>query len=905
MDIHLKIHYKTIPGEQIFISGAGKHFGNWEIDKAIKLSYSDDGFWSTKFVISKSTKELVYKYLLINHNGTVSWEFGDARKLILKGLGDSPVFAVENWRAPSNEDKVFYSSAFCKVIMKPDIQQEKGISQAKKILQFKISVPRIGKGFQLCVSGNQKQLGNWNKSNPLLLTSGDDFPVWTASINAANLKFPIRYKYGIYDLEKKEIATFEAGFDREITEYPTNEETFQFIRSDETFVYPVGNWKGAGVAVPVFALRSDNGFGVGEFSDLIDFIDWAREAGMKMVQILPVNETIASHGWLDSYPYKSISVMALHPIYLNLNKIGTLKDKKQMAEFASLQKSLNQLDHVDYPEVLRIKSKYYKLIYDQEKTTFFESEDYKNFFVKNKSWLIPYAAFVYLRDKMKSPDFRKWKKHSKYNKSVIEKISLPGSDEWDDIAVHYFIQFHLDKQLREVSDYARNNGIVLKGDIPIGISPDSVEAWTEPHLFNLDAQAGAPPDSFAIKGQNWGFPTYNWEKMAKDNYCWWRKRLQKMAEYFDAYRIDHILGFFRIWEIPTNAVEGVLGYFNPSMPLSAYEIEQFGFGFNYDRMVRPYIRHHLLYPIFGDYTYEVIDLFLENTDYESYRMKDDFDSQLKVNKYFLKGIEEEDLSDKNRKIRNGLFDLISNVIFVQTAYDNYHPRITLHHTSSFADLDSYTQDRLKELYNHFYYKRHDDFWYQKGMEKLPAIVDASNMLVCGEDLGMVPDCVHPVMDKLSILRLEIQRMSKNPKIKYAHPANAPYLSVCTTSTHDMSTIRGWWEENRESTQLFFNQELGMEGEVPFFAEPWICRLIINQHIHSPAIWTIFPIQDLIAMDGNLRWDKTHLEKINEPSNVRHWWRYRMHQSISTLKNAHQLNALINGLINDSGRNANY
>jgi 4-alpha-glucanotransferase len=452
-----------------------------------------------------------------------------------------------------------------------------------------------------------------------------------------------------------------------------------------------------------------------------------------------------------------------------------------------------------------------------------------------------------------------------------------------------------------VADYARASGLVLKGDIPIGISPNSMEAWTEPHLFNLEAQAGAPPDSFSVKGQNWGFPTYNWGRMATDNYAWWKMRLQKMAEYFDAYRIDHILGFFRIWEIPTDAVEGILGAFNPALPLSAGEIQNHGIYFDYERMLKPYIREHIVKNMFEEYAREVMDTFLEDTGHGIFQMKEQFNTQKKVNSFFLNGIEEEDLTDTSRKIRDGLFDLIANVLFVQTGYDQYHPRITLQFTSSYAELDDFTKERLNQLYNHFFYNRHEEFWYHKGMEKLPAIITASNMLVCGEDLGMVPDCVHPVMDHLAILRLVIQRMPSNPKIRFAHPADAHYLSVCTTSTHDMATIRGWWEENRETTQLFFNQELGNYGEAPTHAEPWVCQQIINQHVYSPAMWTIFPVQDLLAMDEELRWKETHKEQINDPSNVRHRWKYRMFQSVDALKNANKLNKLIRRLLEDSGR----
>ena len=905
MKIQFNIQYNTSPGQNVCICGSLDAIGNWSSSDALYMHYSPGGQWSIEIEIPKKTEHFAYKYVIVNNDGHAIWEWGQARKFNVSELNTPVAILKEYWHSPANEEKVMFSSAFNDAIMKPLPGIKPGKSGAKKTLQFNIQVPRIGQGYQVCVLGNQKKLGNWNKNEPLLLASGNNFPDWSGSIGLSGLSFPITYKYGIYDIEKGETVTVEEGFDRKIDAIPDKEEEFVFVQSDVSFRYPLGNWKGAGVSVPVFSLRSDTSFGVGDFMDLIDFIDWAKDVGMKMVQILPVNETIASHNWLDSYPYKSISVMALHPIYMNLDKLGTLRNKELEEDFKIKQQELNAETHVNYPEVLRLKSRYFKLIFDQQKSTFFDKQDYIEFFETNKDWLVPYAAFVYLRDKMKSPDFREWEKYSQYDEKAIAKLSKPESDAWDDIAIHYFIQYHLDKQLREVTAHARSKGVVLKGDIPIGISPNSVEAWTEPHLFHLDAQAGAPPDDFAVKGQNWGFPTYNWEAMASEEYNWWKSRLQKMAVYFDAYRIDHILGFFRIWEIPIHAVEGLLGYFNPALPMSAQEVQQFGIAFDYERMVKPYIRHHLLQGIFGDYTQEVIDEFLEDTAYGEYRMKEEFDTQLKVNKHFLNGIEEEELTDKKRLIRDGLFSLIANVIFVQTGHDQWNPRISLNSTSSFAELDEYTRGHLSRLYIHYYYERHDAFWHQKGMEKLPTIIMASNMLVCGEDLGMVPDCVPPVMDKLNILSLEIQRMSKNPKARFAHPADAPYLSVCTTSSHDMSTIRGWWEEDKDLIQKFYNSDLGNQGEAPFFAEPWLCQQMITQHLHSPAMWTTFPIQDLIAIDGDLRWHETHEEQINQPSNVRHKWRYRMRQSIDDLKNAINFNQLLRILIDESGRNSDY
>ncbi len=906
MKITLTIHYQTIPGQEIYISGSSRLFGQWDVSQAQKMIYQGNGFWKISIKTNQKSGRIEYKYMMKADSGYEVWEWGSNHFIDIKNETIKELIIDDLWRNPPAEEKALFTSSFSKVIMNPRINRESVSEiQADQIFQFKIEVPRITSEYKVCILGNQDQLGNWDRKKAFILECGNDFPLWTGQLNAAELKFPLQYKYGIWDIKKKEVVTLEDGHDRQLPEISMTNSSFIYIKTDSHFRFPLGLWKGAGVSVPVFSLRSENSFGVGEFNDLFDFIDWAKQTGLKMVQILPVNETIASHNWLDSYPYKSISVMALHPIYLNLDNIGPLNDEKLMAEFAEQQKLLNKNSEVDYPEVLRHKSRYYKLIFDQDGAKLFKSNEFKQFFKANKEWLVPYAAFVYLRDKYKSPDFRNWGEYSIYNPAKIEKLCSPKSYAWEDIAVHYFIQYHLDKQLKEAANYARKNGIILKGDIPIGISPNSVEAWTEPHLFNLSAQAGAPPDDFAVKGQNWGFPTYNWEEMAKDGYQWWIKRMEKMTDYFDTYRIDHILGFFRIWEVPTDAVEALLGHFNPALPMSAKEVGHYGLYFNHERFSKPYIRHHLLKPLFGESTETVIHEFLDDLGHGHYKLKDEFNTQQKINQHFLKNIEEEDLNEQNRKIRDGLFDLVSNVLFVSTGEDQWHPRISMQKTSSYAELDDWTKEQLNNLYVDYFYKRHENFWYRKGMEKLPVIVSVGNMLVCGEDLGMIPDCVPKAMSELGILSLEIQRMPKNPKIKFAHPADAPYLSVCTTSTHDMSTIRGWWEDDREKTQQFHNLELGNAGLAPYFAEPWICQQIITQHLYSPAMWVTIPIQDLIAMDSKFRWEKTHAEQINYPSNVRHKWRFRMKQSIEDLKKADEFNHLLKELIKASGRNSDY
>ncbi|MBW7848240.1 MAG: 4-alpha-glucanotransferase [Bacteroidales bacterium] len=898
-----KLHYQSQWGQTAHISGSGEVLGNWDTGRAFAMRYEGNFLWTIEIEFPDNAT-LEYKYLIRHSDGQLSWEGGENR--LLKPEWAETVEHYDEYREASDQERVLFSKVFTEVILKPEtLYQQTVIPVLPRRLRFALFAPRVGKGFGMAVVGGHEQLGNWQK--PLLM-SNVHYPLWELELDAAGLEQNIPYKYVIVRLNDLSIATWEEGANRMLPAVIFSDDPLLTIICQEYFRYPVGLWKGAGLAVPVFSLRSNESFGVGEFNDLKKLVDWCVLTGLKMIQLLPVNETVATHSWLDSYPYKSISVMALHPMYLHLPALGTLNDQKLMKEFEKKRQELNQKPCVDYVEVTKAKSRYFKLIFDQEWERISKSDEYLRFFEENKEWLIPYAAFCFLRDHFKTSDFREWDGYAVYNPDQIAALTDPVQLFHEHIAVHYYIQFQLDQQLRKAVDYAHAKGIALKGDIPIGVSPNSIETWTEPALFNLNGQAGAPPDDFAIMGQNWGFPTYNWEMMEADGFAWWKKRLKMMEKYFDAYRIDHILGFFRIWEIPKHAVHGLLGYFKPGLPMTSTEIEDWGLWFDHERLARPYIRGYMLHDFFGEYADEVRRTYLIETEEDRYTLKPKFDTQQKIFAHFVTDGSNKKSNLKNSFIRDGLMSLLNEVLFVRdpyTPYPAWHPRIALYFTYSYRDLDEARKNALNDLYIHYYYKRHEEYWKYHALTKLPVLVGASRMLVCGEDLGMVPEVVPEVMRQLNILSLEIQRMPKNPRIEFGHPNQAPYLSVCTTSTHDMSTVRGWWEEDKAKTQRFYQRILGHNDEAPFFAEPWVCFEIIRQHLHSPAMWTIFPIQDLLAMDGALRWEQTDEERINVPSNPENKWRYRMALSLDELCKADEFNQLLKGMIHLSGRDADY
>lgn len=903
MKTSFKIDYQTSWGQVICVCGSTPEFGEWDPAHALPMKTHVSGEWEVECEFP-ARKRLEYKYLVKDDHGNFIWEGGKNRVLDTGEKILDQVRCRDFWRARRESDIALFSSAFTEVLMarktkEVEVKQE---PQFQKTLLIQINVPRVNPDCKIGILGDQTLLGNWMEEYTLLMDDSQ-FPLWRIEIDADKLKFPLQFKYVVYNTVKKQIAIWEQGNNRMIRDFVCKEPKSMKIHSDENFRFPVIHWKGAGVAVPVFSLRTEKSGGIGEFPDIKKLVDWAKLTGLKLVQLLPLNETVATHTWIDTYPYKSISTIALHPVYLNITKIGVLDDESLMIGFVQALSGFDALETVRYEDIHKVKSKFFKLIFDQQRDLFLIDPPFLKFFEENKDWLIPYAAFCYLRDKNKTANFRKWTGFSVYNKDEIDLLCSEYQPHYADIAVHYFIQYHAHKQLLEAADYARQNGIVLKGDIPIGISPDSVEAWTHPELFNLDQQAGAPPDEFADLGQNWGFPTYNWKKMADDNFTWWDKRLKKMARYFDATRIDHILGFFRIWEIPSDQIQGIMGHFRPALPLSRDEIIDNGIIFNEERFTRPYIRDYFLWELFGEETKEVKAEYLLEYEPGKYNLKPEFNTQRKVWDFFRSLKNGDELTGKETRIRDGLCALLAEVLFLRDPYrpNLFHPRVGFHNTNSYLNLKAETRYALDDLYVEFFYHRHEDFWKEQALWILPAIMKSTDMLICGEDLGMVPDCVPGVLRNLGILSLEIQRMPKDPNVEFGHPADAPYLSVCSTSTHDMSTLRGWWEEDRVQSERFFRLVMGQKGEFPHFMEPWVARDILNMHLYSPAMWAIFPIQDLLAMDGKLRWDNTEGERINVPAIAQHYWRYRMHLKLEELIGEKKLNNELRSMIFASGR----
>ena len=666
---------------------------------------------------------------------------------------------------------------------------------------------------------------------------------------------------------------------------------------DQAF-FALYNRKLAGTQVPVFSLRTRKSAGIGDFGDLKTMIDFVASTGQKVLQLLPINDTTITHTWTDSYPYSCISVFAIHPQYVDLHALPELKDAKARAEAEKTRAELNALDKIDYEKVNDFKINYLRQIFNQEGEKIMKTAEYKAFFQDTELWLVPYAQYSYLRDKNGTADFNQWPDYRVWDEAERKALADPKTAAYKNVAFFYFVQFVLDRQMQEAHEHAKAKGVILKGDIPIGVNRNGCDVWTEPKYFNLNGQAGAPPDDFSANGQNWGFPTYNWFEMLKDGCQWWNRRFKNMARYFDAYRIDHVLGFFRIWEIPVHSVHGLLGQFAPALAMSREEIESYGLHFQEDRFTRPFITDWVLDRVFHERAGEVKEKYLDRLDDERYQMKPEVDTQRKVEALFADVTNEKELW-----LRDGLYALISDVLFVRdhTNPGVFHPRISAQLDFIYESLYDNDKAAFNRLYNDYFYRRNNQFWYQEAMKKLPKLVQATRMLVCAEDLGMVPDCVPWVMDELKILSLELQSMPKDPSVKFGHLSRNPYRSVCTISSHDMPTLRMWWDENIQRTQEYYNTMLYRQGSAPHPLPGWLASDIISRHLTSPSMLCILSIQDWLATDEALRLPDADAERINIPANPKHYWRYRMHLNIEDLAADKRFVQNITEMISQSGR----
>ncbi|KAJ8770417.1 hypothetical protein K2173_015031 [Erythroxylum novogranatense] len=908
VNVSFRLPYYTQWGQSLLVCGSEPVLGSWNVKKGLLLRpvhQGDELIWYGSIAVRNEFSCEYNYYVVDDKKNVLRWEMGEKRKLFLPlGISGGDFVELHDlWQ--TGGDGIPFRSAFKDVIFRRswslEIERPLGVKNKLEkaddvLVHFKICCPNVEKETSVYVIGSVKKLGQWKVQDGLKLSYAGD-ATWQADVVLEKADFPIKYKYCKYN--KAGHFSLETGSNRELTVDSSKVLTRCILLSDGMLrELP---WRGAGVAIPMFSVRSEADLGVGEFLDLKLLVDWAVESGFHLVQLLPLNDTSVHGMWWDSYPYSSLSVFALHPLYLRVQALTENLPEDIKKEIQEAKKQLDRKD-VDYDATMATKLSIAKKIFNREKDLILNSSRFQQYLSENEEWLKPYAAFCFLRDFFETSDHSQWGRFSNYTKGKLEKLTSKDSLHYDIISFHYYIQFHIHSQLSEAAEYARKKGVILKGDLPIGVSRNSVDTWVYPNLFRMNTSTGAPPDYFDKNGQNWGFPTYNWEEMSKDNYAWWRARLTQMGKYFTAYRIDHILGFFRIWELPDHALTGLIGKFRPSIPLSQEELESEGI-WDFNRLSHPYIKQEFLQEKFGTSWTFIAANFLNEFQKGHYEFKEDCNTEKKIASKLESLAEKSMLLGGEDQIRQGLFDLLKNIVLIRDREDasKFYPRFNLEDTSSFYDLDDHSKNVLKRLYYDYYFHRQENLWRQNALKTLPVLLNSSDMLACGEDLGLIPACVHPVMQELGLVGLRIQRMPSEPDLEFGIPSQYSYMTVCAPSCHDCSTLRAWWEEDEERRQRYFKSVVGSDADPPSKCTPDIAYFVLRQHVEAPSMWAIFPLQDLLALKEEYMTRPATEETINDPTNPRHYWRYRVHVTMESLLKDKALKTTIKGLVQASGR----
>jgi 4-alpha-glucanotransferase len=808
MKIRFQLEYRTPLGEELVLNILPEDNGGKV--KQYKMTTDDGVHWECEIKAAATKSAFIdYYYSVYNGDNEVRREWTTVLHRLDKTAKKAECYMAYDYWLDIPEDSYLYSSALTECVMARELQQSTPTDYQQTVF-IKVRAPQLRLGERLAIVGELDAMGAWDMTKALPMTEHSCHE-WVVSLDASKLLYKrFEFKFAIFTDREEAPEMWEQGENR-IIEVPHMEEGQAIVYELSRTFFDIYPWKGAGVVVPIFSLRSEGSFGVGDFGDLKMMVDWAAKTSQRIIQVLPINDTNITHTWLDSYPHNPISIYALHPQYTDFRQLPEIKDKTQRLKFATLRQELNALPQIDYERMFSAKMEYLQVLFAQEWDNISKSASYKEFFKQNKEWLESYALFCCYRDKYGTATFSEWPK----------KLTKPTKEE---LYFWYFVQYNLDTQMRAAHDYARKHHVILKGEISIGVSRNSVEAWKEPRYFNMGQQTGAPPDIFSAEGQNWGYPTYNWDEMMKDGYSWWVNRFRKMAQYFDAYRLDHVLGFFRIWEIPLPQTSGLMGQFSPAIGMSREEIEGYGVPFR-------------------------DNLFL--------------------------------VDHKNS--------------------DLWHPRVAVQYQEGYAQLNEEEKCNFNRLYNDYFYHRNNQLWYQEAMKKLPLLTQSTRMLCCAEDLGMMPECVQWVMNELRILSLEVQAIPKVSDIPFGKLSHNPYRSVCTFTTHDMPTMRQWWDEDMERTQKFYNIPLRRSGEAPHPLPGWLAKDIISRQLTAPSMLCLLSLQDWLSIDEQLRLPDQNGERINIPSNPQHYWRYRMHITIEQLMKADELNDEIKTLIVQSGR----
>jgi 4-alpha-glucanotransferase len=640
-----------------------------------------------------------------------------------------------------------------------------------------------------------------------------------------------------------------------------------------------------GVVVPVGALRTKNGIGVGEFSDLADFAVLCKKMRLKLIQILPVNDT-----GFESSPYSSLTAFGLHPLYLRIGELDEFSaaDSPIKKRVKAAKEKFDKYKRFSHYEILKEKLEICRALYNANKAEIEKSADGGKLaaWIEQNSWVKVYAVYRRLKEANGQKSWKDWQEYHTVTPADIEKL-------WKDKSLteeHLFwvwLQQALDAQFSKAAKAIADAGIVLEGDLPILMNEDSCDVWAHPEIFVQELAAGAPPDMYSPGGQNWGFPIYNWEAQEKDDYAWWRRRLAIAGRYYKAYRIDHVLGFFRIWASSRSdySSSSVLGRFVPYIPITSGDFKKLGFDKSRVRWVsQPHIPTEEIWNALrnsGGFSKDA-EIAAAADKVFSKALDRVNNEELWLFKKKIKGEKDIDKLGLHPSVKDYLSAKWHDRAFIEYEKGRFSPVWYIENSKAWMSFSKEEKAAMEDLLAKRKIKS-EKAWAAQGKKLLSILVESSHMLPCAEDLGAVPECVPKVLSKLKILGLRVVRWFREwgkegqPYIPFEE---YPELSVCTPAVHDSSTVREWWE--KEADQAQFSGFLGVPS-LPKIYNPGTAKIILSKAASARSRYRVFQIQDILHLSSNWYSEDPAAERVNVPGTANDFnWTYRLPAAISEI-----------------------
>ncbi len=646
-----------------------------------------------------------------------------------------------------------------------------------------------------------------------------------------------------------------------------------------------------GVLVPVSALRSRESVGIGEFADLPDLARWCASVGLDLIQILPVNDT----GWQPS-PYSALTAFALHPIYLRISDLPEYAAlpqevrEKTDAELTRIRASHESNSRIRYGSLNDEKHSLLRSIFAASVAEGRLNEPLAaeiDSFLGRHSWLLPYAAFKSLKDHHDGAPWTQWTELRDVTPESLDSFAADGRNR---LAIQFYawVQLRLEEQFTRAASEIAALGITLKGDLPILINEDSADAWMHRDYFSTRFRAGSPPDGENALGQNWGLPTYDWSALSRDNYSWWRERLRHAAQFYSAYRIDHVLGFFRVWSVPSRETTGYLGHYVPGATASRQRLNEAGMDDGRIRwLAEPHIRDEWIKNDLGDEGDAVRAIALDQIgDQRLYLLKESIRGERDIDDL---GLSDRALGWPHQQYRDRALVRLPDDEFVHVwSFGN---------CSRFRDLADHEKEPMWHIASRLSAES-EDAWEEQGRTILSMMRETTEMLPCAEDLGSIPDCVPGVLESLRILGLRIPRWARRWHEEgqpYIPVADYPFLTVCAPSVHDTSTLRGWWHEEQDKAPFW--QSLGLAGDPPTDYTPETARSVLAALMETSAALCVLQMQDLLALSSEHDLGHAEDERVNIPGTMSEFnWGYRMPCTLDRLATDGVLRSVLSPIV---------